>query len=241
VDRRIYLCLGLIFSFILMGSQAKPFPLPDQILVQTVQQLNGKVELVNYHVGRRTIDWMSTDQIDFYVQQLAKDLHCLSVQKREDATGVHYQAERTGAAFTTRLYVLNDQPQRKLARPYVSIQIRSFGTWEPTRSVYRQLNKLLLKHHLPPNIHFTLQGRIPAVKGSVQQLIAKTFQLLQAREIEGIVTERFVSSSAISQILPAQGLMTPNGKMNVQAAAKIDQKNDQYLFTIGSPIITIEY
>mgnify|MGYP001175240444 CR=1 FL=1 len=236
--RTIGIGLGLILSIILMGSQTKPFP--DQLLFQTIQQLNGKVELVNYHFGSRVTDWMSTAQMDSFVQQLANELNCLSIQKRQQLSGVYYQAERRDQAFITRLQVLNDQPDQPLVKPYVSIQIRGSGS-DPTQSVYQQLSKFLLKHHFSPNIHFTLQGSIPTAQGSKAQLIARAFQFLHAKEIEGINTKQLISSSAMSDLLPDYGLKTQNGKMNVQAAAKINRKKNQFLFTIGSPIITIEY
>lgn len=236
--KRLCLCFGLILCCIMVGSEIKP--LPDQILLNTIQQLHGKVELVNYHYGSRVTDWMLAEQVDSFAWKLANDLNCLSVQKRQDHFGVHYQAERKDANWTTRLHVLNDQPHHALAKPYVSIQIRGSDT-DVSSSVYRRLKHLLVKYHFPPNIHFTLQGRIPSIQGSIRQVIAQAFQLLHAKEVEGIYTEQFISSSAISRILPDRGLKTQHGKMNVQAALKMNREKNQFLFTIGSPIITIEY
>lgn len=239
--KRICLLLGtMMLSLLLMGSQVKQQP--DQILRETVQRLDVKVDFVVYHYGSRPSDWMPTSRMDQFVQQLAAGLKCSSIKKQQDDLGIHYRAEKKDASFITKLHVLNDQPNQIWSKPYVSIQMIGSGeTKDQSSSIYQQWERLLITNRFPLNIHFSIKGSMPADQGSAKQLITRAFQLLQAEEIEGMHAEDFVSSSAHSAILPLEGLHTGKGKMNVQAAAKFDRKNHKLLFTIGSPIITIEY
>ncbi len=241
MNKRLYRWLGWwILSLFMMGSQVQQQP--DQILFQTVQKLGVKVDFVVYHYGSRASEWMPTNRMDQFVQQLAKDLECSSIKKQQDALGIHYQAENKEAHFTTKLHVLNDRPNHAWAKPYVSIQrIGSGEEKAQSNSIYQQWKRLLITHRFPPNIQFTIRGSRSDIQGSEKQLVTQALQLLQAKEIEGIHTDQFISSSANSSILPLQGIPTRNGLMNVQAAAKMDRKNHKQLFTIGSPIITIEY
>src|SRR5690606_4789664 len=116
-------------------------------------------------------------------------------------------------------------------KPFVSIQMVQSKPGDDRASlVYQQWRKLLTDHWLSPDVHFTIQGSRPLKQGTEKEIVAQAFQLLKAKEGEGIHTKRLISRSANSAILPLEGLQTKNGRMNVQVAARVDRKQDKLLF-----------
>lgn len=240
MNKGMVLLFGMLLSLFLMGSQINPQP--DEVLFKTVKKLNVEVHFIVYHYGGRSSKWMLTSKVNSFVQQLAKNFNCSSIRKYRDDNGIHYQAEKKEANSFTKLHVLNDRPNQIWSKPFVSIQlIRSNPENDRANFVYQQWRKRLTDQWLSPNVHFTIQGSRPLKQGTEKDIIVQAFQLLKAKQIEGIHTKRLISLSANSTILPLEGLQTKNGRMNVQVAAKVDRKQDRLLFTIGSPIITIEY
>lgn len=234
-----YLFLGLFLSFLLMGSQAQPQP--DQILLETAKKLGIGVNTIVYHHGGRTSSWIPTSQVDLLVSQIANELHLSPIKKQKDGRRLYYRAHKKQPNLITELHVVNDQFTEIWSKPYISIQMIKDGeSTGQTFPVYQRLKQILIKYRVSPKIHCTIRGSKPYRNEPLTHPVDQMFQILQAKEVEAIQTEQMVSISALSSKLP-KGLNTRGGLMNVQAATKVDRITNQLLFTIGSPIITIEY
>lgn len=235
--RGTYLLLSIFLSMILMGSQAKSQT--DQLLWDTMYRLGVKVDRVVYHHGGRFSHQVSVSQLDQRVQQIAHAFSLSSVTKRTEVDGVRYQAMDRKSNMITKLIVVNDQPNQAWSKPYISIQIAHDGK-DFDRSIYQRLVQVLTHYQIHPQIDCSMQGSKPYRQEPLTTFVSQAFLHLQAHEVEAIRTKQVISVSAWSPRISG-GLRTQGGQMNLQVATKIDEQTNRLLFTIGSPIITIEY
>lgn len=233
-----YLFLGLLSSFILIGSQVKPES--DQILWETAKKLGIQVNQIVYHHGSRMQEPVEFSQVDQLVSQMANDLKLPSVQKQESSDGVRYQSQNKVGSLTTQLTVVNDQPRKKWCKPYISMQMVLEGDSRLEPSIHHHLNRFFAQYRITPQLDYSLQGSKSFQHEPKEQLIQETFAHLQAKEVEAVRTRQVVSVSAWSPMLSGS-IKTHGGLMNLQVATRINEETQQLLFTIGSPIITIEY
>lgn len=233
-----YLFLGLLSSLLLIGSQGKPEN--DQVLWETAKKLGIQVNQIVYHHGSRMQEAVKWNQVDQLVRQMAYDLKLSSIQKHESADGIRYQAQKKVGHLTTQLTVVNDQPKQKWCKPYISIQMLLEGAPHLEPSVHHQLKSFLARYQIHPQLDYSLQGSKSVQHEPKEQLIRETFSHLQAKEVEAVRTTQVVSVSAWSPMLSGS-IKTHGGLMNLQVATRINEEAKQLLFTIGSPIITIEY
>lgn len=232
-----YLFLGIFLSMILMGSQAKSQT--DQLLWDTMNRLEVNVDRVVYHHGGRFPHRVLSSQLEPLVRQIAHALSLSSFTKRTEKDGVRYEAMNRKSKMTTKLTVVNDRPNQAWSKPYISIQI-AHEAEDIDRSTYQRLVQVLQRYQITPQIDCSMQGSRPYRQEPMTMFVSQALSHLQAHEIEAIRTEQMISVSAWSPRISG-GIQTRGGQMNLQIATKLDEQTNRLLFTIGSPIITIEY
>jgi hypothetical protein len=232
--------LCVILSLLLTGSDLKPTT--EHILLQVFQSIGVKPEYFVLHHGGRTSTRINRGQADAFVHQLADQLNFKSVSKEVRADGIRYSATgQIGRNITAELNVINDEPEKQWMQPYISIRVKGRG--KPGRELEQARSLLavtLQSNAIIPHFHFSIQGTISSAPSRLEQPIVQAFQKLHAKEVESMLTTHTASISAYSPMLPG-GLKTKGGWMNLQAAARVNHDTRRLIFTLGTPIITIEY
>lgn len=104
---------------------------------------------------------------------------------------------------------------------------------------------LTLKLHeagITPEIRSSFQGNVGEIMTMEKQVefIQNIFTELDSKILEGITTDNLVSLSGYSKKLQ-HSIVSPNGEINVQIAARVNQLNQSTMITIGNPVIIMEY
>ena len=232
-----YLFIGLLFSLILIGSGTKPST--DQLLWETMKRLEMRVERIVYHHGERISHRILTNQLDSLVEKMATDLRLGAPTKQIHSDGIRYEANGKHENIVTNLTVVNDQFMQTWSKPYISIRIMQ-SEQKIDRSIYQHLTQVLARYQLTPNINCSIQGSKKYQQESLENLLTDIFSYLHASEVEAVRTKQMMSISGWSPRLSGS-LTTKGGQMNLQVATRLDEQTNRLLFTIGSPIITIEY
>jgi hypothetical protein len=165
-----------------------------------------------------------------------------SISKQEDIQGIHYTLKGNfGRNLFIELNVINDEPSKKAVQPYISIKISGRG--KPNGELAKARNRLtqvLQANKIIPHFHFSIQGSIPMKSSRLDHPIVQAFEKLHAKEVESMRTSHTVSLSAYSPLIE-ESLKTEGGLMNIQAATRVNHEKQRLMFTLGTPIITIEY
>lgn len=232
--------LWLLLSCCLVGSQMKPEP--EAILLNTIQQMGIEPNITVLHHGSRIEQRLSSKQLDSFVIQLVNSLQLDNVEKESNQDGIKYIATgKIGRNINIDLHVINDEPTSTWVKPYISIQLKGRGKLDSEWTLARNLVVHALQSNgLIPKLHISFQGSMTNSSSRLEQPIVQALEKLQAKEIESMRTSHTVSISAYSPLLPDR-LKTGGGWMNVQIAARLSHDNQRLIFTIGTPIITIEY
>ncbi|TCS95610.1 YwmB family TATA-box binding protein [Hazenella coriacea] len=232
--------LWLLFSFCLVGSQMKLEP--EEILLNTIREMGVQPEIAVLHHGSRVEQGLSSKQLDSFVVQLMNSLQLKNKKKETNRDGIKYIATgKIGRNINIDLHVINDEPTSTWMKPYISIQLKSRGQtdseWLRARNI---IVHALQSNGLIPKLHISFQGSMKNMSSRLEQPIVQALKKLHATEIESMRTSHTVSISAYSPQLPDR-LKTGGGWMNVQVASRWSHDNQRLIFTIGTPIITIEY
>lgn len=99
-------------------------------------------------------------------------------------------------------------------------------------------NKILLDYNINAHTDFSFQGssRVGA-NSAIVRVIEKN---LSAKKIESLNSASTTSISAYSPYLD-EGFKITKGNMNLQIASRMNYATNTLIFTLGSPVITIEY
>lgn len=229
----------LLLSFCLVGSQMKPEP--EEILLNTIQEMGVEPELVVLHHGSR-VEQMSSKQLDSFVIQLMNSLQLKNEKKETNRDGIKYIATgKIGRNINIDLNVINDEPTNTWIKPYISVQLKGRGKLDSEWAEARNLVVHALRsNEIIPKFHISFQGAMKNSSSGLEQPIVQALEKLHAREVESMRTSHTLSISAYSPRLPDR-LKTGGGWMNVQVASRMSHDNQRLIFTIGTPIITIEY
>jgi hypothetical protein len=232
--------LLFVLIFLSVGS-ASP---PDDAgrLIDAFNRVGANPEKIVLHHGNRTRTPYPREAISTIAEQLRRDLGLGPVHRTVDRHGIRWTAVGGwGRNLQTRLTVINDRVDLSENRPYISIQLTGRGQpgMEWTRFRHR-LEKILIRHGVEPRIQFSIQGSRPGQSSHPEEAVRQVLERLNAREIEGMRTDRTTSISAYAPALRG-GLETSGGTMNVQVAARMDRSRGRIILTLGTPIITIEY
>lgn len=237
------LVIGILFFFILFLSVGSVSPPDDaEQLVEAFRRAGGRPEKIVLHHGNRTRDLLSREEIADLARRLSRELGLEPVRRAEDRHGHRWTAKGTwGRNLTARLNVINDRVNLRKNRPYISVQL--IGRGHPGREWPRfrkRLEKVLIGNGIDPHFQFSIQGSRPMTGSDPEETVRRVLQRLNAREVEGMRTDRTTSISAFTPALRG-GLETKGGTMNVQVAARMDRNGERMILTLGTPIITIEY
>lgn len=235
----IKICLGCIFSLGLVSSADTP-PV-DQTMLTVLQKLQITPQQYMLHHGGRTEKLWHRDEMDQLANALARSFHLNHPQKMLDTRSIEYKA--TGSwkrKLLISIRVVNMKPEQTWSQPYISIRLSGDG--KPGIHFYQareQLKTVLKDVNVSANLDFAIQGTKPAILDG-KLYVKSALRQLHATEVEAVQDYPLISQSAYSPLME-QKLRTRGGWMNVQVAARIDRTHQQMIFTLGSPIITIEY
>jgi uncharacterized protein YdeI (BOF family) len=107
---------------------------------------------------------------------------------------------------------------------------------------YSILKDALRSLSIDPKIKVNIQGTIDKklTHDDQQERIMSMYHQLNANVLEGLNEEEVISLTGFSNQLSYS--ITSNGKpINLQVASRYDALKDKTTFTIGTPVITIEY
>lgn len=230
----------IILTLFLVGSQMELQT--EQLLLQTFQSVGAEPEHYVLHHGSRTTQLLARNQLDGWVKRIEESLHTTSSRKQKEPDGVRYTAlGKIGRNLKVEINVINDEPQKEWSHPYVSIQVTGRGKpgleWTLAR---KRVADILYSNGMSPHFHYSIQGSQPFPSSRLEQPIVQALEKLQAKEVESMRTNHTISISAYSPLLP-NGLKTGGGLMNIQAATRVNHDTNRLIFTLGTPIITIEY
>lgn len=233
---------GILFFFILFLSVGSGSPAGDaERLIDVFHQVGGKPEKIVLHHGGRTQTPWSRKEVFELVRKLSRDLDLGPARQTEDRHGHRWTAEGEWERnLQVRLNVINDRVELQKNRPYISVQLSGRGHSDREWSRFRhRLEKLLIRNGIDPHIQFSIQGSRPG-GADPEETIRQVLERLEAREVEGMRTDRTTSISAFSPVLRG-GLQTKGGTMNLQVAVRMDRRSERMILTLGTPIITVEY
>ncbi|SHE96549.1 TATA-box binding [Seinonella peptonophila] len=236
----IKLSLLFLFSLCLMGTANGPGL--EQAMKTVFQQLRITPSFYVVHHGGRTESLWRRSEIDQLARYLAHELHLAEPMRSSHAQNIEFSSSGFWRPLgMIDLKVSNLEPGRTWTRPYLSIRITGKGErWEESFFTSRKvIERILTELKIQPQIDLSVQGTKKNVVNG-QQYVAEAQRLLHAREVEGIQTDSFLSQSGYTPF-STRSLKTRGGWMNVQIASRIAPDQKRLIFTIGSPIITIEY
>jgi hypothetical protein len=234
---------GILFFFIIFLSVGSVSPPDDtERLIDAFYRVGGQPEKIVLHHGNRTENPWSREEVSNLAERLSRELGLGPVRRIADRHGHRWTATGGwGRNLQARLNVINDRVDLQKNRPYISVQLTGRGHPGEEWSRFRhRLEKVLLRHGIVPNIQFSIQGSHSGKASHPEEAVRRVLERLNAREIEGMRTDRTTSISAFTPALRG-GLETKGGRMNVQVAARMDRSSDRMILTLGTPIITIEY
>ncbi|WP_044641313.1 YwmB family TATA-box binding protein [Risungbinella massiliensis] len=235
----LFACGWLVISLVLLGSRFTT-KTNEEILVEIASNLSLEAKQTQYHFSGRTKQQMAAKDVDRFVTDLANHLSLSSVQKDVDLDGIRYQAEKRSLNKHYQLQIVQDRPKADFVQPYVVLSIQETGTPDPQWLFIKEdLQSLLLSFGLILDYHVSYQWeskRELELQGTINQIL----NLLDAKQVEGMVTKRTLAVSAQSPLLTGQ-LATGKSWMNVQVAARYSDDQSKTIVTIGTPIITMEY
>ncbi|MBA4495975.1 YwmB family TATA-box binding protein [Paenactinomyces guangxiensis] len=231
--------LWISLSLFLAGSHTDPSA--ESVLLRVFQSVGADPEQYVLHHGSRISKPVARAQMNTFVKRLQTSLQLMPVNRQVNKNAIQYTTSgRIGRNLTAELNVINDEPLRTWSQPYISIQVRGRGIpGQELARVRKQLVNVLHSNGIIPHFHFTIQGSQP-LRSGLEQPIVQALKKLQASEVESMRTSHTVSISAHTPMLPG-GLKTGGGLMNIQAAARVNHDTHRLIFTLGTPIITIEY
>jgi len=234
---------GTLFFFILFLSVGSSSP-PDDMeqLIDAFRRAGGRSETAVLHHGNRTRNPLPREEVGDLARRLSRELSLKPARRTESRHGHRWTATgKWGRNLTVRLNVINDRADLRKNRPYISVSLTGRGhpdrKWSHLRN---RLEKVLAANGISPQIQFSIQGSGPMAGSNPEEAVRRVLKRLNAREIEGMRTDRTTSISAFSPALRG-GLETKGGTMNVQVAARMDRSGKRMILTLGTPIITIEY
>ncbi|MCS1352265.1 YwmB family TATA-box binding protein [Mechercharimyces sp. CAU 1602] len=230
----------LATSLFLIGSTAAPSEV--EALIHVFEDMNVTPEKVVIHHGSKLAAPIEKQN----AEQLAINI-CDSL----DIPNPKLYANRHGSKWSSsakreeqselefHLFILEEEG--KWVRPYISLQSQGeMKTTAAIRSMRQEVESALRKAGIEPSIHLSMQGRGAISKLKTDKVVEQMLSQLDAVEIEAMRTEETTSISAYSPFFQEE-LLTDGRRMNVQAAARIDPNHQRMVYTIGTPIITIEY
>ncbi|MDR6225533.1 YwmB family TATA-box binding protein [Desmospora profundinema] len=223
-------------------------PDPEESLLETWQAAEIQTERFMLHHGGRLDRSIPKEEIPRLAESLAQAWDLELSEPTVFADGTRWTAKNNWERnIQVQCIVINDRPQQSFSQPYISIQVTGGG--HPDRQqlsdARNRIIHTLQQHQIQPRTHFSLQGRISSPTSTMdmsdrKRVIGSVLQRLGAHEVESMDTERTTSVSAYTPLF--SGGLTTNGEtMNVQVAAKKDDRGNGLILTVGTPIITIEY
>jgi len=157
----------------------------------------------------------------------------------KDGKGLYHSEGKWGESIVSLNLIENiDQAQNS----YLTIKISNHSSLNTFKKDYQRLANTLQKVKVKENINSCIQGRIYDKLQDSEQL--KLLNLI-LHKYEGEVVEQLntplLNSFSIYSKKWTNYIYTGNKQMNLQIAIHIDQKKQETAFTIGTPIILIEY
>lgn len=196
-------------------------------LVHAFQKLHIAPTLYVLHYGSE-LQGIDQQQGLNVMHSLQKYFH-LPLKKEDGA----YIVKGRFRSFDVKGTLLNNKEQ-----PYLSLQVSTQGAFnKEILNIKKQLGNLLRINKQEPHFHFSIQGQ--KQDHHPDKLLKDALYILHAKEVESLKGQT-VSVSAYSSLL-GETIKTAGGPMNVQIALRAAQGKNQWMVTMGTPIITIEY
>lgn len=224
---------GLLLIETLKGTKVEA----EKILLNYTSEISSEEKVENIHTFKTNIE-----------QAFSIDLSLTSDLNQEDI--IKYEGIRTiSTSLLTKLRIVwvgvpvdNTTNNRKY-KTYIAVSLVSDG-WsdEGYLKNFDFMSQSLQALSIKPEVKINLQGNMnkQVSHGEQQQMINKMFSYLEASVTEGLNEQEVISLTGYSNLLSSS--IESNGTpINVQIASRYDPINKKTKFTIGTPVITMEY
>lgn len=238
IGQWVKILLGFIFILCLVGSESAP-PM-EQLMLSVFRQLQIRPHVYVLHHGGRTEKSFQYKEIAPLAKYFTHVLRLPSPQERRGQRHISYSSSGVcQQKWDCSIQVINFEPHHTWVQPFISIRIKGEGLPEKRFFHLRQLvQQALVDVNVQPRFDFSIQGKTANKDGA--RLLQKALSTLHASPVEAIRQQPFISISAFTPLV-TERLRTLGGWMNVQTAARIERTTGMLVFTLGSPIITMEY
>jgi hypothetical protein len=233
---------GLLFAIsALLGGSEIIHKSAEAMFFDVLSAQGATIEQVVYQYSNM-LSPVYVQQMDSFVQNIAQSLGIAHVEKIVEKDGTRYRADLVmGKQVLLQFRIISLPIDSVHVRPYLSIRVTGKGLSDhEAKEVRSFLEQKIESLGLIPNITVIVEGSLKGNHTNLTDQVATALRQLGGREVEAMYAERTVSISGYSYRLSGS-LITRGGAMNVQVAARQNERTNRLQITLGSPIITTEY
>ncbi|CAH0345097.1 YwmB family TATA-box binding protein [Bacillus sp. CECT 9360] len=216
----------------------------DIITMTEFMQHDRNVEIEEWTVYAREKNTEIRSETDFNkaVKKVSKAFPHFKwkVDKHQDEWKARAEYKNIGTGLTESIKLV---ATGKKAEPvsYIIYEVKG-QSWEDRHALFFEndfQNRLSDIFRENPTIFSCIKGVInDNIEKDLSNEIGRLLELFQAREIESIKEDRFISVSAQTSLF--EQTLT-NEKLNLQLALRTDGLGGKTTFVVGTPIVTFEY
>lgn len=239
----IFITLGILTNYYQNKTSLDNVEENGLLLIETFKKMNIEVEniLINYS------SQISSDEEAEYIhkfktkveQVFSVNLSLTSDQNQKDI--IKYEGVSTSTSTKLRIVWVGVQDDNKSDKnSYKTFLVASFQ--KEYREKYIFMNQSLNALSIVPVFKINVQGNIDKKMNHYeqQQLTNTMFGQLEAIKTEGLIEEKVISLTGFSNLL-SYSINSNGTPINIQIASRYDPIDNRTKFTIGTPVITMEY
>jgi hypothetical protein len=244
------LVILVIIGFFIMqfGNQTtvatKPSETKDLFtLAKRLQEENIQVDQWTIHARQKLTNLSQHEDVENYVKKLRErfpkwDWTISENQSHREVTGLAPKK----ASYQEKLTIVST-PTNKITQTYVIYEVTGNEWTDKTEGFLKTgLSSTFLNvFHGNPSIFTCIKAEIDdKIKSSLSSRINRLLTAFNAKEIESLKENSFISVSAASPLF-AESLKGNHESMNLQLALRTKGLGAKTTLVVGTPIITIEY
>lgn len=217
-----------------------------QLLIQAFSESNIDIEKLALNYSDRVITYKDSTDIDSLRKELEKafSIELKLISKNKEL--VKYQGVKSVPSLNDAVMkvglasTLNDNGVYDV---YLIVNLLN-GVTQPYNfsQYYAYLKQSLEYVNITPVININIQGSLDqkTTFKTRKEVVMNLFKNLSASVSESLIEEEVISLTGFSEKLNSS-LNSNNNQINIQIASRFNLLDSKTTFTIGTPIITIEY
>ncbi|ASK61314.1 hypothetical protein CFK37_03530 [Virgibacillus phasianinus] len=218
------------------------------LLMSTFSEANIETGEVILNYGGVVKSYKDPGNLDSYKkelgQQLSINLKLITEPGQKDL--IKYQGHKNISSTSNtilRVALAGVLHENGTYRAHLMVSLKgNVANEEDFLKSYAYLKQILEGVSVVPKINVNIQGTVDRKLNHTvqQQMIMNMFDNLEATYSEGLNEEEIISLTGFSKKL-SYLVETKNNHINVQIASRFDATEGKTIFTIGTPVITMEY